>query len=67
MKSIPFRFEGAWTIDPNCKGVVDQAWNMNIRGAATFRFSGKVKKTKVALRDQTKKSSRTVIREYKKH
>ncbi len=34
----PFRFLAAWTRDPRCKGVIDSAWNEEVRGSDCFRL-----------------------------
>lgn len=44
----------AWTRDPSYKNVVSQAWNINIDGSRAFKFSKKIKQTKLALKEWNK-------------
>lgn len=49
-KPYPFRFMEAWTRDPTCKEVINKVWKTKIKGSWAFRFSKKIKCTKMELK-----------------
>lgn len=41
-KPTPFGFEQAWVRDHRCKEVIQNSWNITIRGSTQYKFSQKL-------------------------
>ncbi|OMO94436.1 Endonuclease/exonuclease/phosphatase [Corchorus olitorius] len=54
-KKRPYRFELMWTTHPQCKRVIEEAWNNHIQGSPAYRLSRKLMITKSSLKEWNKK------------
>uniref|UniRef100_A0A803P0S6 Reverse transcriptase domain-containing protein n=1 Tax=Cannabis sativa TaxID=3483 RepID=A0A803P0S6_CANSA len=45
----PFRFLDAWTSDPSCKTVVQDAWKLAVSGAKSFQLVSRISNTRKML------------------
>lgn len=52
--SFPFCFLEAWCRDPSSKSVVQEAWNVEVRGCNSYKLQKKIQFTKTALRHWNK-------------
>jgi|UniRef100_A0A2N9FLB1 hypothetical protein len=51
----PFRLEAAWTRDPRCHGVIQRAWNKEVRGSRGYRLDRMQQSTCEAFKKWNKK------------
>lgn len=50
MLNPPFRFEAMWTKEEGSKGLVDNAWQVEVKGSHGFHLANKLERTKKNLK-----------------
>ncbi|OMO78934.1 Endonuclease/exonuclease/phosphatase [Corchorus olitorius] len=50
----PYRFEIMWTTHPQCRQIIQKAWESHVHGSAAFKLARKLTFTKSSLRDWNK-------------